>query len=78
MEMADIRARVEAAFAHAQVEVQGEGCNAEIRIISEAFDGQGRLARQRAVLGLFSAEIASGELHALTVKARTPAEGAVA
>ena len=32
------------------------------------------LQRQRSILTLFNDEIASGELHALTVKARTPEE----
>jgi acid stress-induced BolA-like protein IbaG/YrbA len=32
------------------------------------------LQRQRSILTLFNTEIASGELHALTVKAKTPQE----
>lgn len=44
-----------------------------LRIIAEAFEGQGRLARQRAVTALLREELA-GAVHALSIKALTPAE----
>ncbi len=44
-----------------------------LTIVSSAFDGQGRLARQRAVNGVLAAELA-GQVHALSIKALTPAE----
>ncbi len=43
-------------------------------MIDPAFDGKTTLERQKPILALFSNEIASGKLHALSVKARTPAE----
>lgn len=70
MQPDEIEARLSAAFPGAGVEIGGEGCSVIVDIISDRFDGLGRLARQRLVLGLFADEIAAGELHAMTVRAR--------
>jgi BolA protein len=42
-------------------------------IESPKFEGQSRVARQRAVLGVLSAELA-GPVHALSIKALAPGE----
>ena len=42
-------------------------------VVSDAFEGQSRLARQRAVNDLLRAELA-GPVHALSVRALTPVE----
>jgi len=44
-----------------------------LMIVSEAFEGLTRVARQRRVLDLLREEMA-GPVHALSVKALTPAE----
>ena len=44
-----------------------------VTIVSAAFEGQGRLARQRTVNALLAAELA-GPVHALSIKAQTPDE----
>ena len=46
-----------------------------LTVVSAAFEGQGRLARQRAVLGTLAEEMA-GSVHALSIRALTPAEAA--
>lgn len=45
----------------------------QLLIVSSAFEGQGRVARQRAVNAVLKDELA-GPVHALSVQARTPAE----
>jgi BolA protein len=42
-------------------------------VVASAFEGQGRLARQRAVNALLASEMA-GPVHALSIRALTPAE----
>jgi len=42
-------------------------------IVSSVFEGQGRLARQRAVNALLAEELA-GPVHALSIRALTPSE----
>ena len=46
-----------------------------LTLVSEAFADQGRVQRQRAVNAVLSAEL-SGPVHALSIKALTPAEAA--
>ncbi len=47
-----------------------------VKITSQAFIGQSRLARQRAVMELLSEELA-GPVHALAMKLKTPEEAAI-
>lgn len=45
----------------------------QLTIVSAAFEGQGRVARQRAINAALKDELA-GPVHALAVRAMTPAE----
>ena len=58
------------------VEIEGEGCNFGVRVVSPAFEGLNAVKRQQAVYGALSAQIADGSIHALTIKAYTPDEWA--
>jgi acid stress-induced BolA-like protein IbaG/YrbA len=69
-----VRERILAALPGTQIEVHGADCNLELLLVNPSFEGQSLLARQRAVLALFSAELATGTLHALSVRALTPRE----
>ncbi|MBF0664974.1 MAG: BolA family transcriptional regulator [Brevundimonas sp.] len=44
-----------------------------VTVVSAAFEGQGRLQRQRTVNGLLREEL-EGPVHALSIRALTPAE----
>ena len=46
-----------------------------LTVVSDAFAGQGRVQRQRAVIALLRDELA-GPVHALSVRALTPDEAA--
>ncbi len=58
----------------ARVEVSGGDGKYTANVISEVFDGLPPLKRHRLVYACVNDEIASGELHALTIVAKTPAE----
>ncbi|MNL85929.1 transcriptional regulator BolA [compost metagenome] len=45
----------------------------QLMIVSDAFEGQGRVARQRAINAVLKDELA-GPVHALAVRAMTAAE----
>ncbi len=47
----------------------------QLTIVSDAFEGQGRVARQRAINAALKDELA-GPVHAMAVRAMTPAEAA--
>ncbi len=57
---------------HAGASAQGE-THYNVRMVSEAFSGQSRLARSRAVHDAVAAEFRDG-LHALSLTLKSPAE----
>ncbi len=58
----------------AEVSVDGDGYKYETTVISDTFEGLNTLKRQQAVYAAVNSEITSGNLHALTITAKTPAE----
>lgn len=70
----ELRQCVENAIAGATVEVSGEGNRFELRVVSDAFEGLGRVKRQQVVYGAIGEHIRSGAVHAVTIRALTPAE----
>jgi len=63
--------RLLAAFPGSEVFVQdltGTSDHFEVRMAACQFKGKSRMAQQRAIMDVFSAELASGEVHALTMK----------
>ena len=70
----DIKARLERAFSGAEVVVAGEGNRFELHVVSDAFAGLSRVKRQQAVYATIQDLIASGAIHAVSIKAATPAE----
>ena len=74
MEIDTIAQRIRAGLPGAEVQVSGDGEHFEALVISEAFEGVSLLKRERLVMETVKAEVASGALHALSIKARTPAQ----
>jgi acid stress-induced BolA-like protein IbaG/YrbA len=70
----ELISRIKDLYPDAEISVEGENCSFEVNITTPAFAEMKSLQRQRSILTLFNTEIASGELHALTVKAKTPQE----
>ena len=60
----------------ATVEVSGGEGKYVANVTSDAFDGLTPIKRHKLVYACVNDEIASGELHALTIVAKTPAEQA--
>jgi acid stress-induced BolA-like protein IbaG/YrbA len=78
MKEEDIIARVRTLYPDAVIDVAGEDCSFEMYVVSEAFAGQNTLQRQKPILALFKEDIQNGDLHALSVTAKTPDEQASA
>lgn len=72
MQAQEIEARIQQALPDADMEVSGEDCSFTLAIISADFEGLNLMQRQQKILSLFEAELKSGQLHALTIKAWTP------
>ena len=75
METEKVKALVEARLPGAKAEVTGDGRHFEISVVCEQFAGKPLIKRHRMVLDTVQAEIASDELHALSiVSTKTPEE----
>lgn len=74
MQPDEIKQLIEAGIPGAQAMVTGDGYKFEAVVISETFEGLSMVKEQQKVYGTVSAQIASGALHALSIKAYTPAE----
>lgn len=70
----EIKALIEAGIESAQVQVSGEGGMFDTTVISDKFDGLTPVKKQQMVYAAVNAQITSGEIHALTIKAYTPKE----
>jgi monothiol glutaredoxin len=58
----------------AKVLVEGEGCDLSITVISTQFTDLAPVKKQQLVLATLKVPLASGKLHAVSVKAYTPDE----
>lgn len=70
----EIKTLIEAAIESSQVTVNGEGGMFDTTVISDKFEGLTAVKKQQMVYAAVNEHIASGEIHALTIKAFTPAE----
>ena len=70
----DVKKLIETGMACESVSVVGDGYHFEATVVSEAFAGKRPVARQQMVYATVQSHIASGELHALSLKTLTPAE----
>ncbi|MBM4203043.1 MAG: BolA/IbaG family iron-sulfur metabolism protein [Gammaproteobacteria bacterium] len=63
-----------AGFAGAEVSLELSGNKALIEVVSEIFSGKSRVERSKLVYQAIDGFIRTGELHAVTIRAQTPAE----
>lgn len=70
----DVKALLESRIEGCEFRIQGEGCNFQVVAIGDVFEGLSPVKRQQLIYGALSEEIASGELHALSLKTYTPAQ----
>ncbi|MDT8403500.1 BolA family protein [Sulfuriflexus sp.] len=69
-----IKTLIEEGLSGVEARVSGDGSHFEAIVIGEIFDGMSPLNKQRTVYGTLGDRITSGEIHALSIKAYTPAE----
>ena len=62
------------AFPSAEVVVSGQAGKFDLRIVDDQFEGKRTVARQQAVYAPLNSYIASGEVHAVTIRAMTKDE----
>ncbi|MET1079192.1 MAG: BolA family protein [Pseudomonas sp.] len=68
MQAEDVKTLLVAQLAGSQVEVEGEGCNFQLNIISDELAALSPVKRQQLVYAHLNAWIADGSIHAVTMK----------
>ncbi len=61
-------------FKEDDIYTEGDGSHFGVRVVSDDFDGMTAVKRQQKVYALVKDQIASGELHALSIKTYTQQE----
>ncbi|MDH5324522.1 MAG: BolA family transcriptional regulator [Gammaproteobacteria bacterium] len=74
MENEEVKRLIEAGIADAQVTVNGDGSHYEAIVVGAVFAGKSLLEKQKMVYATLNAEITSGRIHALSIKAYSPEE----
>jgi len=67
-----IKEMIQAEIPGSQVELSGADCTSTIIVTSAEFEGKSPIQRHRMVNDIFKIQFESGELHALSIKAKTP------
>lgn len=70
----DVKKLIEQGVPNSEAIISGEGCNLSAVVISDSFEGKTMVAEQKMIYATVNNLIASGELHALGIKAYTKAE----
>ncbi len=78
MEPERIRRLLRDAFPGCDVTVEGDGGKYAVAIVGDAFEGLSAVKRQQAVYRILNEHIASGAIHAVTMRLLTDAERAAA
>ncbi|MEQ5801723.1 MULTISPECIES: BolA family protein [Halomonas] len=74
MQPSDVKGLLESRIDGCDFHIQGEGCNFQVVAVGEVFAGMSPVKRQQLIYGALSDEIASGALHAVSIKTYTPAQ----
>jgi len=74
MDEAEIRAVLADGLPDCEIELMSEGNKIGLRLTGNLFEGMNRVKRQQLVYGLLNEKITSGEIHAVSMTCKTPAE----
>nr|WP_207037337.1 BolA family protein [Salinicola sp. DM10] len=78
MQPSDVKRLLEDRIDGCEFHIQGEGCNFQVVAVGEVFADLNKVKSQQLIYAALSDEIASGALHAITIKTFTPAQWAEA
>jgi len=72
MEIEEIKALINAQLSLDELHVKGENGHYQVIAVSEIFDGMSRVKQQQSIYAPLNDVIASGAVHAVSIKAFTP------
>ena len=68
MQAVEVKNFLEEKLPGAKVEVEGEGCNFQLNVISDELAALGPVKRQQQIYAYLNPWIADGSIHAVTMK----------
>lgn len=68
----EVEALILGDYSDAQIAIEGQGCNLTIRVVSGQFADQSMVKQHQGVMATLTEPLASGRLHAVTLKTFTP------
>lgn len=74
MDESVIRQMLESSLGECEIQMQTEGNKLMLVVSSAAFDGLNRVKRQQRVYSILNEKIASGEIHAVSMRCLAPGE----
>lgn len=74
MDLDEIERTIKEGIGDCRVEMQADENRLMLLIVADQFEGLNRVKRQQLVYGLLSEKIASGEIHAVSMRTLTSAE----
>ena len=70
----EVEALILAVYPGATIGIEGQGCDLNISVVSDLFADQAMIKQHQGVMATLSEPLASGRLHAVTLKTYTAAE----
>ena len=74
MQAQEVKAIIEGQLEGCTAYTAGEGCDFQVTVVGELFAGLTPVKKQQLVYGCLNEQIASGAIHAVTIKTFTPAQ----
>ncbi len=68
----EVETIISASYPEAIIAIEGQGCDLTVTVVSEQFAGLSMVKQHQGVMACLSEALASGRLHALSVKTFTP------
>jgi acid stress-induced BolA-like protein IbaG/YrbA len=68
----EVKMLLESSIPNCDVIAEGEGCNFQVVVVTSEFEGLSTVKRQQLVYSHLQDAIASGAIHAVTMKTYTP------
>jgi monothiol glutaredoxin len=69
---AEVEGLIAAVYPQSEIHIEGQGCDLSITVISGQFAGLTMVRQHQGVMAALSEPLASGRLHAVTLKTYTP------
>lgn len=76
MQAAEVKQIIENQLEGCEVLTAGEGCDFQITVVGDVFAGLTPVKKQQLVYGCLNKQIASGAIHAVTIRTYTPEQWA--